>query len=170
MRFPWWSIAVLACIVPIAVAGQEKSDHPLKNAKVGDFAVYKIILITDDRKIEVVVKEQVIATSDKEVTVKITSTEMGKPREPEMQSFDITKPHNPLTVMGRAHTFEKTGDGKEKLKIGDKSYDCNWVTGKQVNDTRVKVWCSKAVPVLGIVKVDFQGLFLMELTESGNAN
>jgi hypothetical protein len=169
MRIPWRSIAIVVCLASFPVVGREKNDHPLKNAKVGDFAVYKVTLIADGRKIEAIVKKQVMAKSDMEVTLKLISTEMGKPREPEMQKIDITKPYNPLTVMGRAHTFEKTGDGKEKLKIGDKSYDCNWVSGKQINDTNVKVWYSKSVPVLGIVKVDFQGIFLMELTESGNA-
>jgi hypothetical protein len=169
MRVPWWSVAIVVCLASFPVVGQDKkSDHPLKNAKVGDFAVYKVTLIADDKKIEAIVKEQVIIKSDSEVTLKLTTTEMGKPREPETQKVDITKPYNPLTVMGRAHTFEKTGDGKEKLKIGDKSYDCNWITGKQVNDTKVKVWCSKSVPVRGIVKVDFQGIFIVELTDSGN--
>jgi hypothetical protein len=169
MRVLWCSIAILACLVPFPVRGQEKNDNPLKNAKIGDFAVYKVTLKADDRIIEGTVKKQVTAKSDTEVTLTLTSTEMGKPRSPETQKFDLTKPYDPLTVMGRAHKFEKTGDGKEKLKVGNKSYDCSWVSGKQINDTNVKVWYAKSVLVLGIVKVDFHGIFLMELTESGNA-
>jgi hypothetical protein len=168
MRVPWWSVAIVAWLVAFPVGGQEKNDNPLKNAKVGDFAVYKVTLKADDRIIEVILKKQVIAKSDSEATLNLTSTEMGKPRSPEMQKIDLSKPYDPLTVMGRAHKFEKTGDGKEKLKLGEKSYDCNWVSGKQINDTKVKVWYSKSVPVLGIVKVDFHGIFLMELTDSGN--
>ena len=169
MRNPWWSVVIVACLAPFPVTGQEKNDNPLKNAKVGDFAVYKMTLNADGRIIEVIIKKQVIAKSDTEVTLNLTSTEVGKPRTPEKQKIDITKPYDPLTVMGRAHKFEKTGDGKEKLKIGDKSYDCNWITGKQVNDSKAKVWSSTSVPVLGIVKVDFAGIFLMELTDYGNA-
>jgi hypothetical protein len=169
MRIVFWSIAIVTCFVAFPVGGQEKNDNPLKNAKLGDFAVYKVTLKADDRIIEVIVKKQVIAKSDTEVTLNLTSTEMGKPRTPEKQKIDITKPYDPLTVMGRAHKFEKTGDGKEKLKIGDKSYDCNWITGKQVNDSKVKVWSSTSVPVLGVVKADFAGILLMELTDYGNA-
>jgi hypothetical protein len=175
MRIRWCSIAIVASLAPLTAPGQEKIDNPLKNAKLGDFADYKVTLKADGRISEVIMKKKVIAKSDTEVTLNITASEMGKSRSPEEEKVDLTKPYNPLGVMGRAHKFEKTGEGKEKLKIGDKTYDCNWITGKQdrpeapVGVPDVKVWYSQSVPVMGIVKVEFKTIFVMELTDSGNA-
>ena len=73
------------------------------------------------------------------------------------QKIDLTKPFDAVTgcdgSVGANFKWEKQKDGKEKLKIGGKEYDCTWTTYKVVNpnpavmlEGEVKVWLSKDVP------------------------
>jgi hypothetical protein len=79
----------------------------------------------------------------------------------------------------RAENWKRTGGGKEKVKVGDKTYDCTWFSGKGVVEvlgdkieSEIKVWVDKSVPFGGLVRMETKsGLttIRMEITESGSA-
>ncbi len=179
--------AVLVALAPLVSLGQDKMENPYKNAKVGDYTTYKMTTGLGGKDIEITMKKIVSAKDDKEVTLKITTSFGGKEIPAQEQKIDLTKPLDLASLAGQGMkkqqgTFEKTGEGKEKIKIGDKSYDCNWTAGKATIDaqgqkleTEVKVWTSKSVPLDGIVKMETKANIFnmqvnsqMELTGSGN--
>lgn len=109
----------------------------------------------------------------------------GKELPPQERKIDLTKPFDSTAAVLNASSmakfkakFEKTDEGKEQIKIGDKTYDCTWVKGKLVGELgtlklegEVKIWVSKTVPLTGLVKVEMKAdevHMLIELTESGN--
>jgi hypothetical protein len=114
---------------------------------------------------------------------------MGNKQEfpPQEEKIDITKPYDPTQVGGGSLPpgadvkVEKGKDGKEKIKVAGKEYDCTWtiykITGKAMGQEitgNVKAWMSKEAP-LGLVKLEMTAdaakmkiEMTMELTESGN--
>jgi hypothetical protein len=173
---------VLLFAAPLVSLGREKMDNPYKNAKVGDYVEFKMTTNFAGMDIEGTMKQVVTAKDDNEATIKITTKLMDKEAPAQTQKVDLTKPFD-ITMMGmqgkNKGKFEKTGEGKEKVKIGDKSYECNWLAGKITADvngkkfeTEVKFWTSKDVPMSGLVKMDMKSNFLnlqMEISGSGNA-
>src|SRR4051794_2650133 len=118
---------VLLLLAPLVSVGQEKGDNPYKNAKVGDFASYKMTTSGGGFNFEITMKQVVTAKDDNEATVKVTTSLMGKDLPPQTTKIDLTKPFdiNSLAMQGKNKgNFEKTGEGKEKVKIGDKTYEC----------------------------------------------
>src|SRR5207253_10420095 len=133
--------------------------------------------------IEAAMKQTITAVSEKEATFKIVAMVNGMtiPAGGDTK-IDLTKPYDPASAAMQKNPkgkFEKTGEGKEKNKIGDKTYDCNWMSGKLVAEAMgiklnsdVKVWFAKSVPMSGLVKMEMKSDLAnvnMELTESGNA-
>ena len=107
---------------------------------------------------------------------------MGKDLPGQDAKIDLTKPFDPFAAamqQKKKGNFEKTGDGKEKIVVGGKTYDCNWMSGKVVADaggkkfeSEIKVWLSKSVPLSGMVKMEMKSSFAnvqMEIVESGSA-
>jgi hypothetical protein len=183
--------AMLAvCIVSVATRAADQ-DNPYKNAKVGDYATYKMSMKLADFTIAGSTTQSVTAKSDKEATVKTTGSFelMGNKMDiPEQtQTIDLTKPFDPTKVgggglpPGTEVKVEKGKEGKEKVKVGGKEYDCTWTTytvkGKasgQDITADVKAWMSKDMP-LGMVKMEMSAdiakmkmEMTMELTETGN--
>jgi hypothetical protein len=180
---PMIAVALLA---PLASQGREKDkeENPFKNAKVGDYAEYKQTTSAFGKDFSTTMKQTVKEKTDKEVTLEITAS-FGKKEFKQTQKIDLTKPYdiNSMMMGGMAGkkgggTFEKTKDGMEKLKVGDKTYDCTWTEGKFVIEImgnkieqEVKFWTSKSVPT-GLVKMESKSDFAnttMELTATGNA-
>lgn len=170
---------LLACFVPIASAADE--ENPFKKTKVGDWVEYKTIGTGFESK----TKMTVIAKDDKEVTYEIAGTftsagkEMTAPLQ--KQTIDLTKSYDAFASANAAAKgvkFENLGDGKEKLKIGEKEYDTKWTkikTTTTVGDVTVvsefKYWFCKDVPLSGLVRMDTttSGISTkMELTGSGS--
>ena len=81
--------------------------------------------------------------------------------------IDLTKPYDPTSTANIPNVpdakVEKTGNGKEKIKVGGKEYDCTWQKMK-VKATRngiefeanATIWMAKAVPLSGVVKMAMQ--------------
>jgi hypothetical protein len=168
-------------LAPMVSLGQEKVENPYKNAKVGDYATYKVSTNFGGKDVEITMKQMVTAKDDKEATIKATSSFMGKEAPAQTQKIDLTKPFDITTAATQGNKqgkFEKTGDGKEKVKVGGKTYECTWISGKVVADvngqkleSEVKVWTSKDVPLAGLVKMDMKSNLInmqMELSGSGN--
>ena len=174
--------AALLLLAPLVSQGQEKTENPFKTAKIGDYVAYKLTTSLMGKDIDVNVKQTVTAQDEKEATLKTTTAFMGIDLPAQITKIDLTKPYDitaAATQGAEKGKFEKTGEGKEKVKVGDKTYDCNWLTGKVVAEamgqkleSEVKVWFSKAVPLTGLVKLDMKSNLAnvkMEIAESGSA-
>lgn len=178
------SAALLVLVVPFAATAAD-DDNPYKNAKVGDYATYKLDMKIGDIAIAGNVTSTITAKTDKEATVKATGQVNGMDIPATEQKIDLTKPFDPTKVGnlpgGADAKVEKLKEGKEKIKVGGKEYDTTWTTykvaakaqGMDVN-AEVKAWTAKDVP-LSLAKMemtaDFAGQkmkMVMELTESGN--
>jgi hypothetical protein len=170
-------LALLVALVGLAL-GQE-GEQPLKRAKVGDYAVFKSGL-ENAKESQMTMRVEVIAVTDKEVTVKFTTYFKGVEPKVSEQKFDITKQYDPTGVEKNPNIIkvEDTGKGQETLKIDGKEYKCDWranrVTAK-AGDMEIvstsKVWISKDAPVFGLVKTETKVLgqnSVMVLTEAGN--
>ncbi len=183
------SIAVLALVAaPFAVRAAD-DENPYKNAKVGDYATYKMTTKVAGFDIAGTITQSVTAATAKEVTVKATGKvkvgdkEMDIPAQE--QKIDLTKPFDPTKAGnlpgGAEAKVEKGKEGKETIKVGDKKYETTWTTYKvktkamgQEIDADVKAWMSKDVTA-GLVKMTMTAEFAgqkmemtMELTETGN--
>jgi hypothetical protein len=189
MRISFLAFVALVLVVPVPSQAQEKNRNPFRNAKVGDYQTYKMTMSLMGMVTEASVKYTVTAKNDKELTWKSVTTLMGKPKakakdEPD-EKIDLTKHFDPVAFFFRNEKkteklgkFKKTTEGKEKIKVGEKSYECNWIAGKltsSVGDLKsqaeIKLWFSKSVPLSGLVKVEMKGNMVnmrIELTGSGH--
>jgi len=186
-------IAALALAVGAAAPAQEP--NPYANSKVGDYATYKTSTKVAGIAVDGVITQQVIARTDKEVSIAATGQVSGQPLPQVEYKIDLTKPWDPTKANGPLppgtelvveKVSEKDKDGKEKervekAKVGDKTYDARVETyktqvkaGGMTFESRVRVWLVKDLPAPMAkmeltADVDMQRLeVLMELTEAGN--
>jgi hypothetical protein len=180
MRVRFLPVVFLSCLMPLAAGAQDK-DNPYKKVKVGDYVTYKMTTSFNGATFATDMKQTVTARTDKEVTLKTTSTIFGKDVPGQTTTIDLTKPYDVAAAAVAAKQkgkFEKTGEGKEKIKVNGKEYDCNWVSGKLAGEIKglkiesdVKVWASREAPMSGVVKMEMKsktGDVVMELSGSGN--
>ena len=178
--------AVAAALVPLAVAGQTPADHPLKAARVGDYATYALTQKVGTFEVKGTVTNTVKTVTDKEVTVEVTGQVSGMPIPPQTQKIDLTKPFDPAAAgvaknAGKADAkVEKLDEGKETVTLAGKAYDTTWTTLKVTTKTaagdvemNIKAWVGKDVP-LGLGKMEMSstvtGMAMrmqLELTEAG---
>ena len=103
-------------------APAQEAQQPLKKAKVGDYVVFKL----DNDLAKVSMRQEVTAVTEKEVTIRSTTTVNGMNLKPAEQTIDITKKSDP-TVEAKNRKENKivdTGKGRETLKINGKDYRC----------------------------------------------
>ncbi len=183
------SLAALALMAAALNTRAADEENPYKTAKVGDFATYTLVTKVAGFNVDGTLVQTVTAKSDKEVTVKVTGTvNVGGMKQEipvQEQKIDLTKPFDPTkgaNLPGGADAkVEKGKEGKEKIKLSGKEYDCTWTTYKvkgkamgQEIDADVKVWTSKDVPS-GMAKMTMTAEIAgqkmdmtMELKETGN--
>lgn len=153
---------LMVCFVSTAWAADD--ENPWKTAKVGDWVDYK----TTGTGFSGKTKMTITARDDKEVTYEITSSftangiEMTGPVQ--TMKIDLTKDYETFAATNMASKdikLEKIGEGKEKLKIGDKEYDTNWTQTKATSTfsgittiSEYKMWFCKDVPLGGLVKME----------------
>jgi uncharacterized protein (TIGR03067 family) len=175
----------------------------LAKARVGDYATYALIAKfgsnpetgTDEEytALEVPIRHIVSARNDKEVTLNsVMRVPGGWDERPRKMPFtvDPTQPQEVRALVHLGYTwatqeevpvkFIKTGAGQEKIKIGQKTYDCDWVAARVISEdddeVEVKVWFSKAVPLTGLARLEAKAktrdaLFssiAMEFVDSGD--
>ena len=146
---------------------------------MGDFLTYKMTMSIMGKDNEASVKETVIDKTAKEVTLKSVTTPSKGESKP--HKIDLTKPYDPVAFFlyeDKEAKFAKSGEGDEKVKVGDKTYECHWVAGKVTSpfadikvEVDVKMWFSKSVPLSGMVKLEGKGdqfNMRVELTGSGH--
>lgn len=170
--------ALVVCFVPAIQAADD--ENPWKTAKVGDWVEYKSAGTGFSGK----TKMTVTAKDDKEVTYEVTATftfngiEMTAPSQ--KKTIDLTKDYDAVSAANLQNNntkIEKVGEGKEKLKIGDKEFDTKWVKLKSTTtvegitvESEYKMWSCKDVPVGGLVRMDTSVSSItstLELTGSG---
>jgi hypothetical protein len=178
------SATMLVCLMAVVHAAEpEKTENPWKIYKVGDWVSYK----NTGAGFEGTTKMTITAKDDKEVTYKIeaTFTAAGKKMVAPVQTqkIDLTKPYDAIAarnMKAKGVTIETVGEGKEKLKIGDKEYDTTWkklkATSKIMDIEMVseyKMWFCKDVPLGGLVRMDTEvGAITskLEITGSGSGD
>jgi hypothetical protein len=177
-------LALLAS--PMAALAADNEDNPYRNAKVGDFAIYSMKAKVATFAVDGTITQTVTAVTDKEVTVKLSTAIPGAPNTDQVQKIDITKPYDPTKFSGTLPpgtdaSVEKDKEGKDKVKVGDKEYDCTWTTyklkGKAAEmdiNANIKIWMSKEAK-MGMVKMEMNADFAknkmemnMVLKETGN--
>lgn len=158
-------ITAVVLVTATFAARAADEENPYKNVKVGDFATYAMENKVDTVVYTTTVTHTVIKKDDKEVTIMLTGTLRLNGKEAELpaqeRKIDLTKPFDPnkagnLTG-GLDAKVEKEKEGKEKIKVGDKTYETTWTTYKlttkvkgQNIDADVKVWFTKDVPVWSV--------------------
>jgi hypothetical protein len=181
MRYFLMPFAAVAFLATSVSQGQEKNENPFRKAKVGDFVAYKMTTSLMGNKLELSMKQTVTAKNEKEVTLNTATMFMGNALPGQETKVDLTKPYDPAAAAtgDKKGKFEKTGEGKEKIKIGNKEYECTWMTGKVTADANgmklesdIKAWFSPSVPLTGMIKLEMKSDLanvVMELSESGSA-
>ena len=183
-----WRLSILGLCVclaaaPCLAAEPEKQENPLKNAKVGDWASYKMTNEAGGKTIDMKVKMTVTAKDDKEAKLQSAVTLGDKEFPGQETKIDLTKPYDPASTANipkEADAKVKMLDeGKETITVGKTKYECKWVTMKvtaKVQNTdfesEVKVWMSKDAPLTGMVKMEMKSSVTnvtMMLDESGKS-
>jgi hypothetical protein len=185
------TLSASLCVLAVLILGNVRADeHPYARVRVGDYATYTIKMKVAHLTMEGMATQTVIAKTDQEVTIKTTGklSFMGSPQvlPPREQKIALTKPFDPTKFspqlpQGAEVQVQKLHEGREKIVIGDKSYECTWTEyrvqakspGVNLN-SHVKVWMCKDVP-MGMVKMvlkvslrDQSMETVMELQESGS--
>ena len=166
----------LCSLVLLSVAGltlAQDADVSLKRAKVGDYVVYKMT-----GPVAGSMRQEVVAVSEKEVTVKTVTTINGMTLPADVKSFPITSKADP-GAGNKDVKIVAESMGTETLKLAGKEYRCTWravTTVAKVADMEIKseakVWISKDAPVFGMVKTvsTTSGMTTaVELSEAGGA-
>ena len=178
-------VALLTLAAAALTARGADDENPYKNTKVGDYARYALKGKLGFLPLDGTVTQTVSEKSEKEATLKVVLTAGGMDTPFPDQKIDLTKPLDPtrgfaLPGFGNAK-LEKLKDGKEKVKVGKKEYDAEWITYKVKVMTKgvesegdLKVWVTRDVPV-ALVKMDLTITLgkndvkaAMELTEFGS--
>jgi len=171
-----WLISLFLFVAGTLFVSAQEAEQPLKRAKVGDYAVFK----TTGAGVTGTSKQEVIAVTEKEVTIRFTSTINGMELPTTEQKIDLTQKADPAVEAENRKKFKivDTGKGQVTLKIDGKDYKCDWrsmTTTATVNGmdyvTESKLWMSKDAPVFGMIKSEtksFGQTTVVELTESGS--
>lgn len=183
-------LLALLVVAAAPLSARAQDDNPYKDAKVGDFATFKMTMKVGGGEVTGTVTSKVTAKTEKEATVEASGKMAGTDIPPTTQKIDLTKPFDPTKVGnqipgGGEAKVEKLKDGKEKLKVGDKTVETTWTTYKVSAkamgadiDAETKVWMSKDIP-LGMAKMEMNAkvniggmsmdmVMTMELEKSGN--
>ena len=182
MRFHWFALVLVLCAIPLVSPAGEKAENPFKKAKIGDYVAYKVTTSANGKEVEQSMKKTVTAKNEKELTMQTAVTTGDKTVNDKDTKIDLTKPYDlgaDITAAIKKENWKKTGDGKEKVKVGDKTYDCTWFSGKGVVevlgdkiDSEIKIWVNKSVPLGGMVKMETKSgptSIRMEVTGFGSA-
>ncbi|MFL5328962.1 MAG: hypothetical protein ACJ8C4_08590 [Gemmataceae bacterium] len=141
------------------------SVHPLANAKVGDTVTYKSVGDGPLNR-DITIKKTVVAKSGDTVTLKIDTT-MGTKTTSNELVCNLNQKYDRAQMKASPNEANKTGEGKTKLTIGGKDYECTWIEEEIKFDDYVskeKIWFCNDVPLDGMVKhVSDHGMFTMTI-------
>jgi hypothetical protein len=161
MRFILPSVLLLALS---SLACGAENENPFLKAKVGDWAEYKMT----GQNVAGTTKMVITAKDDKEVTYEVTSKFKAFGQEttapPQTIKVDLKKSYDPdvaANLKNRNTKIEKLAEGSEKVKVGGKEIEAKWTKQRATTEvsnmkivTETKMWCSKDVPISGMVKME----------------
>jgi hypothetical protein len=175
--------ATLVLTGPVGRHSQEKTENRFKTAKIGDYVVYQETFTFNGRNFDSEMKQTVVAKTEKKATLQTATSAAGGKALLKQTIIDLTKPYDPIAAVAEGK-WDKTGAGKEKVTIGAKTYDCDWISAARVRDSggnkvdeHMKIWLDKSV-LAGAVKMKIDSWprgtwFLshrrMQITELGAA-
>jgi len=137
--------------------------NPFKKVKEGDWVIFTMTMERGAFKSVGDIKTTVTSKSDKEVTISTIITLDGQKSLPREERIDLTKPYDPIWLLGLKDTgakVEKGDEAKEKVKIGTKEFDCTLIKSKTTSGIYIahnKLWTSKDAPLGGMVKLEVLG-------------
>jgi hypothetical protein len=191
----------------VTARAEEKGETPLHKAKVGDFLVYKVTSKSGEESLtyEGTARHVLTAKTDKQARLEITRNLGAKSAMTFKFGLQLSEANDALyfslfrpASLGlelkegdevTENLGKKIGEGKEKVSLGDKNYDCTWLTFRKGSESRhqkveseIKVWLCPTVPLTGIVKMEVKDArsskgnpskgtklsTVIELMESGN--
>jgi hypothetical protein len=150
-------IALGALLLPVLIWAV---DNPLKNAKVGEWIEFVMNTETMGTKMDMKMKQTVVAKDAVSVTLRTVSTMMGKEMPPQDSKILFDQPYEPYKAGFQDAVVTPLGEGNETITVGGKAYSCHWVkvkvvaTKPQAVEATTKVWTCKDVPVSGMVKME----------------
>lgn len=140
----------------VAVNSHAADDNPLRNAKVGDWAAYK--MTATDEQDALKSKKTITAKDEKSATVKVDAEKGGKKMPSQEVKIALDKPYDPTYTDNPAGAVvEKVGEGDDNIKIGDKEHRCHWVRTKVSLGGATKIstiWTNNELPLGGVVKLE----------------
>lgn len=157
----------------LPVLSSRAADNPLRNAKVGEWIEFVTNTETMGQKMEMQMKQSVVAKDETSVTLRMESTMMGQKTPAKDVKIPLDKPYEPYAQMPDLADAKVTplGDGNETISVGGKSYACRWTkvkvvtTKPQAMDVTSKTWLCKDAPVTGLVRMESE----MNMTVNGQA-
>ncbi|MHC4974542.1 MAG: S41 family peptidase [Planctomycetota bacterium] len=132
-----------------------KPPHPIYDAKEGEWVKLRL---TGRNGQEIEMTRKVIEVGEDEVTLRVTFAFGGNTQERD-QPFPRHKTLKPLD--GSEATYSR-----DTVTIGDTTFECIVMTFER-NGTEEKVWMCPKVPVTGVVKMERDGVVVLELIEWG---
>ena len=150
-----------------AAKGGVQAENPFKQAKVGDWAKYRLQSEVGGRMMEAILTMTITAKDEKEVVISSAVEVAGEKQEEKNMKVALDKPYQALEAPPGGKV-EKIAEGDENIRAGGKDYSCCWVQSlvtmeddamKMKGD--VKIWTSSIVPLAGIVKMSNQTTFEM---------
>jgi len=155
-RKPFIVAVIAAILLPLLLLA---ADNPLKNSKVGDFIEYKMTTESMGTKMEMKMKQTVIAKDAVSVTLRNETTAMGQKMPAQDTKIMLDQPYEPYKAGMTDAKVTNLGEGNETITVGGKSYACHWAKVKVVSTKPTPVtgvttvWSCPDVPVNGVVKM-----------------
>lgn len=175
------SVALRAAPVPVG-AKPVPEVHPLKDARVGDYATYNMTFRIKDQFIYGSMSQTVTARTEKDVTIETAMTINDTPTSSSCSKhkIDFAKPFEPMAQLSSPEVgtkFVKVKTGTEKLDLAGKEYEADWTSYRVMRKNHVReyeqdltIWRAKTLPGF-YVKLEVNCLDGMvatyELAESG---
>lgn len=157
----------------------EPQGHPLQNAQVGEWAVYRVT----SGKATVDYRKKVTAKTDAEVSFSISGSikgPIGGNLTGGSEKINFADPFQPIIMMTFLLNptrlkldYKKLDSGNETLTIAGKTYETKWTSyemtgtyeGVQIKPAQGKVWLSASAPFGGVVKTEFDGIGIKSASE-----
>jgi hypothetical protein len=161
------SFLLLVALFPLASSAGDKKSSPYRNVKIGDYVNYCVTSSVMGKEVSSDMKVIVTARDGDKVTVKMTAMHDGKELASETTKLDLNEPFDPAVTFalqeGVKAKYETKASGKERTKVGDKTYDCTWVSGKLVmefdgkkEESAAKFWISDKIVPLGLIRAEMK--------------
>lgn len=151
--------AALLLLVPACAAAlRAAEEHPLRQARVGDTAVYEFTnsaLPGEGPRRRRTVK----ARDRNSVTIAVVNEVLGTKAPAPDETVSLDQPFDRLATLGGKR--EQTGEGEESLKVAGRELKCRWTDWKVIQESQgvretllVRLWVSPEVPLGGLVRME----------------